>query len=80
MDPDAHDPSARIDELTTDLPQRCGRLADIPGNVGSRLDHRLEELAADVASDRTRFANDVAAAIGQFVVGPDEQQFLLNPK
>ena len=67
----------QTNEPATDTPQRCDRLADIPGNVRSRLDHRLEELATDVASERTCFANDVAGAIGQFVqaIGyPDQRE------
>jgi len=78
MNPDAHDPNARINQLATDLPQCRNCLANVRRDLGSRLDHRLEELAIDVALLRIRFSNDSGAVISQLVVGPDQQQFLFN--
>jgi hypothetical protein len=79
MDADAHDSNTGIDELATDLPQRRDRLPNVFGDVGFGLEHRLEELPIDVASQWTCLSNDARAPISQLIVRPYQQQLLFHP-
>src|SRR4051794_10434307 len=78
MNARAHQTGTRLSELPANLPERRDRLPCVPRDLRPGFHHRLEQLAVDISFIGIGIANDLSAPVSQLVVGPNQQQLLLD--
>jgi hypothetical protein len=74
----AHDSRARVEQLAAYAPQLGDGLAGVGRDLGATLDHCLEQLGSHPTGGRFRVSDDGLAVVDELVVGPDQQQLLLD--
>ena len=80
MDPDSHQPGPGFDQLRSDRAQVGDRFACVPGDLGVRLDHALEQLADHLALLRVSIPDDLPGLLHKAAIVIDEQHLLLHPE